>query len=80
MFELQSKWIAGVLSGRIALPSSDEMMANVEVFYRTLDKSGIPKRYTHQLADYQVHMSMLLCSVDTFSVLPVNRMNIHLRR
>ncbi|PSR91572.1 Flavin-containing monooxygenase FMO GS-OX-like [Actinidia chinensis var. chinensis] len=62
LFELQSKWIAGVLSGRIALPSSDEMMANVEVFYRTLDESGIPKRYTHQLAEYQFEYSDWLAS------------------
>ncbi|GMP95878.1 hypothetical protein CsSME_00044757 [Camellia sinensis var. sinensis] len=51
--EIQSKWIAGVLSGRIALPSSGEMMADVEAFYRTLDVSGIPKRYTHNLAASQ---------------------------
>ncbi|KAL6979718.1 Flavin-containing monooxygenase FMO GS-OX5 [Sarracenia purpurea var. burkii] len=51
--ELQSNWIAGALSGRIALPSSDEMMADVEAFYRALDESGIPKRYTHNIANYQ---------------------------
>ncbi|XP_058224162.1 flavin-containing monooxygenase FMO GS-OX-like 4 [Rhododendron vialii] len=51
--ELQSKWIAGVLSGRVSLPSSDEMMADVEAFYRTLDASGIPKHYTHNIGDSQ---------------------------
>ncbi|KAA8521876.1 hypothetical protein F0562_012810 [Nyssa sinensis] len=53
LFEFQSKWIAGVLSGRLVLPSPEEMLADVEAFYLTLEASGIPKRYTHNLADYQ---------------------------
>lgn len=54
MFELQSRWIAGALSGRFSLPSTDEMMADVEAFYSSLEVSGIPKRYTHEMASYQV--------------------------
>ncbi|KAJ7944767.1 Flavin-containing monooxygenase [Quillaja saponaria] len=50
MFELQSKWIAGVLSYRIALPSKEEMMEKVKAFYSSLEASGIPKRYTHNMA------------------------------
>lgn len=53
LFEFQTKWIAGVLSGRITLPSSSEMMSNVESFYKAMEVSGIPKRYTHNMADYQ---------------------------
>ncbi|KAK9277113.1 hypothetical protein L1049_006652 [Liquidambar formosana] len=53
MFEFQSKWIAGVLSGRIALPSQEEMMEDVKAFYSTLKASGTPKRYTHNMADNQ---------------------------
>ncbi|KAH7835124.1 hypothetical protein Vadar_023060 [Vaccinium darrowii] len=49
--EIQCKWIACVLSGRVLLPSSDEMVADVEAFYRTLDASGIPKHYTHNIGD-----------------------------
>lgn len=60
--ELQSKWIAGVLSGRVSLPSSDEMMADVEAFYRTLDASGIPKRYTHNIGDSQFEYNDWLAS------------------
>ncbi|CAI9771539.1 unnamed protein product [Fraxinus pennsylvanica] len=53
LFEYQTKWIAGVLSGRILLPSTEEMMADTEAFYSSLEASGIPKRYTHNLSDYQ---------------------------
>uniref|UniRef100_A0A5B7C4S6 Flavin-containing monooxygenase n=1 Tax=Davidia involucrata TaxID=16924 RepID=A0A5B7C4S6_DAVIN len=53
LFEFQSKWIAGVLSGRLGLPSPEEMLANVEAFYSTLEASGIPKQHTHNMADYQ---------------------------
>ncbi|XP_057977859.1 flavin-containing monooxygenase FMO GS-OX-like 3 [Malania oleifera] len=53
MFELQSKWIAGILSSRIALPSQEEMMRDVESFYSRLEASGTPKRYTHNLLGYQ---------------------------
>ncbi|KAK3170395.1 hypothetical protein Dsin_000173 [Dipteronia sinensis] len=51
--ELQCKWIAGNLSGRLALPSQEEMMEDVKAFYSKLEASGIPKRYTHNMASYQ---------------------------
>ncbi|KFK40581.1 hypothetical protein AALP_AA2G014700 [Arabis alpina] len=47
MFELQSKWIAGVLSGRITLPSKEDMMVEIQTLYATLEAKGTPKRYTH---------------------------------
>lgn len=52
--ELQSKWIAGVLSGRISLPSKEDMNADIEAFYSSMGDSRIPKRYTHNMDDYQV--------------------------
>ncbi|XP_039170059.1 flavin-containing monooxygenase FMO GS-OX-like 4 [Eucalyptus grandis] len=52
-FEHQSKWIAGVLSGRISLPSEEEMMEDVKDLYSELKALGIPKRYTHNLANSQ---------------------------
>ena len=55
MLELQSQWIAGVLSGRIGLPSQEEMMKDVEAFYLSLEASGTPKRYTHKIGDYEVN-------------------------
>ncbi|KAH7514131.1 hypothetical protein FEM48_Zijuj11G0056300 [Ziziphus jujuba var. spinosa] len=53
LFEFQSKWIAGLLSNRLALPHKEQMMEDVEAFYSILESSGIPKRYTHNMADYQ---------------------------
>ncbi|KAF5772514.1 putative flavin monooxygenase, FAD/NAD(P)-binding domain superfamily [Helianthus annuus] len=52
-FELQCEWIAGILSGRISLPSQNEMMKDVEAFYDSLQASGVPKRYTHNMTGYQ---------------------------
>ncbi|KAG2277336.1 hypothetical protein Bca52824_059891 [Brassica carinata] len=48
LFELQSKWISGVLSGRIILPSKEDMMKDIKYFYATVEAQGIPKRYTHR--------------------------------
>ncbi|XWS49079.1 hypothetical protein CRYUN_Cryun13aG0132800 [Craigia yunnanensis] len=53
LFEFQSKWIAGVLSGRITLPSQKEMMEDIKAFYSSLEASGIPKRYTHCIGESQ---------------------------
>lgn len=53
LFEFQSRWLAGILSGRLSLPSPKEMMADVEAFYSSMEASGMPKRYTHNMADYQ---------------------------
>ncbi|KAL9246812.1 hypothetical protein vseg_020303 [Gypsophila vaccaria] len=55
-FELQSKWIAGVLSERISLPSEEEMMQDIEAFYSKLEAMGIPKRHTHRLKDFQCEL------------------------
>ncbi|TXG51108.1 hypothetical protein EZV62_023632 [Acer yangbiense] len=44
LWELQSKWIAGNLSGRLLLPSREEMMEDVKAFYSKLEASGRPKR------------------------------------
>lgn len=52
MFELQSNWVAGVLSNRIALPSKEEMLADVKDFYADLEAFGKPKHRTHELGDY----------------------------
>ncbi|KAK4794797.1 hypothetical protein SAY86_012791 [Trapa natans] len=52
-FEFQSKWIAGVLSGRIALPSEKDMIEDTENFYAELKTAGIPMRYTHKQSEEQ---------------------------
>lgn len=55
--EFQSKWVAGLLSNRISLPSEEDMLEDVKAFYSVLESSGIPKRYTHNMGDYQVSHS-----------------------
>ncbi|MCD7471522.1 hypothetical protein HAX54_012009 [Datura stramonium] len=54
MFELQAKWIAQVLSGKVLLPSEEEMLADVEDHNRHLEEAGIPKRHTHRLHPHEM--------------------------
>lgn len=49
LFELQSNWVAGTLSGRIELPSQEEMTQDVARFYSEMEARGCPKRFTHDL-------------------------------
>lgn len=53
IYELQSKWIAGVLSSKLQLPSEEEMLADVEHYYKHMLESGIPKHHTHLLGHSQ---------------------------
>ncbi|KAG7658203.1 FAD/NAD(P)-binding domain superfamily [Arabidopsis suecica] len=62
MFELQSKWIAGVLSGRIPLPSKEDMIMEIKTFYSRLEVQGIPKRYTHRMGNTQFEYDNWLAS------------------
>lgn len=54
MFELQSKWVAAALSGRVTLPSEEKMMEDVTAYYAKREAFGQPKRYTHRLGGGQV--------------------------
>ncbi|RDY04277.1 Flavin-containing monooxygenase FMO GS-OX-like 3, partial [Mucuna pruriens] len=49
MTELQCKWVARVLSGKVQLPTEMEMMAYVEEYYQQMEKNGFPKHVTHHL-------------------------------
>uniref|UniRef100_A0A2N9EX46 Flavin-containing monooxygenase n=1 Tax=Fagus sylvatica TaxID=28930 RepID=A0A2N9EX46_FAGSY len=49
VIELQSRWVAGVLSGKVALPSEEEMASSVEELYQHMEEIGWPKHHTHQL-------------------------------
>ncbi|KAF5957475.1 hypothetical protein HYC85_004700 [Camellia sinensis] len=49
MMELQSKWVAQVLSGKVHLPSKAEMLADVQQHYQRMEECGIPKHHTHRL-------------------------------
>ncbi|OVA20189.1 Flavin monooxygenase FMO [Macleaya cordata] len=57
IFELNSKWVAGVLSGRVSLPSQEKMTAEVEAFYLKLEAAGVPTRHTHLMGDNQYEYS-----------------------
>ncbi|KAF8020015.1 hypothetical protein BT93_G0645 [Corymbia citriodora subsp. variegata] len=47
--ELQSKWVAKVLSGEVVLPSEEEMMSSVQEHYQRVEELGWPKHHTHRL-------------------------------
>lgn len=49
MIDLQAKWVASVLSGKVSLPSEEDMLADLEQYYRLLEDKGIPKHHTHSL-------------------------------
>ncbi|KAG9160164.1 hypothetical protein Leryth_024535 [Lithospermum erythrorhizon] len=51
--ELQSKWIASVLSGKVKLPSSEEMLADTEQYYKEMKEMEIPKHHTHYLDPFK---------------------------
>ncbi|XP_058104558.1 flavin-containing monooxygenase FMO GS-OX5-like isoform X2 [Magnolia sinica] len=52
-FELQSKWVAHVLSGKVVLPTEEEMLASVEELYVRMEAAGRPKHYTHILYPFE---------------------------
>ncbi|KAG8071206.1 hypothetical protein GUJ93_ZPchr0006g46216 [Zizania palustris] len=54
-FEAQGRWIAGVLSGRRALPAEEEMMRSVEEHYRARELAGVPKEYTHEVEPLRMY-------------------------
>lgn len=56
MLELQAKWVAKTLSGKVSLPSKEEMMADVEEHYRHMEELGIPKHHTHSLNPLKVRI------------------------
>ena len=66
MSELQRKWIAGILSNRISLPSKVEMMEDVKALYSSLETSGTPKHYAHFLGKGQVCVQLINFNVFSF--------------
>ncbi|CAN6300829.1 unnamed protein product [Urochloa humidicola] len=53
LVQLQASWVAGALSGRVQLPSEEEMMEDVRALYAELEAIGWPVRYTHCLKHNQ---------------------------
>ncbi|XP_061362203.1 flavin-containing monooxygenase FMO GS-OX-like 4 [Gastrolobium bilobum] len=52
--ELQSMWVARVLSGKILLPTEEEMMDSVQYIYQEMEKNGLPKSCALSLRPLQV--------------------------
>lgn len=52
--ELQSKWVARVLSCKAILPSRKEMLADVEEHYRDMEGRGVPNRHTHSIHPHEI--------------------------
>ncbi|KAI0520605.1 hypothetical protein KFK09_008081 [Dendrobium nobile] len=53
MIEFQCKWVAKVLSGKLTLPSEEEMVASVNEVYAKMEEMKKPKRYTHFLSAHE---------------------------
>ncbi|XP_039063635.1 flavin-containing monooxygenase FMO GS-OX-like 3 [Hibiscus syriacus] len=49
VIELQAKWVAKVISGKLQLPTQEAMTCSVEEFYREMEKKGWPRHHTHNL-------------------------------
>ncbi|PON49728.1 Flavin monooxygenase-like [Trema orientale] len=60
--ELQSKWVARVLSRKLLLPNIEEMMTSTNDFYRQMQDYGLPKRSTHFQTPYQIGYPNWLCA------------------
>ncbi|GAA0143889.1 oxygenase [Lithospermum erythrorhizon] len=53
MLESQAKWVAKVLSGKLVLPTKEEMLDDTEEFYNQMEEAGIPKHRTHYLDPFK---------------------------
>lgn len=54
LLELQSKWVAQVLSEKITLPPEEDMVASMDAYYLQMEETGKPKHHTHLLHPNQV--------------------------
>ncbi|KAL9860904.1 putative flavin monooxygenase, FAD/NAD(P)-binding domain superfamily [Arabidopsis thaliana] len=78
MFELQRKWVAAVLTGRVSLPSLEEMMEDTKMFYSKLEASCIPKRYTHLMAELDSQVRTVFLSITCMKTLSKKKAYINL--
>ncbi|XP_022857925.1 flavin-containing monooxygenase FMO GS-OX5-like, partial [Olea europaea var. sylvestris] len=49
MVEFQARWVASVLSGKVLIPSEEEMLIDIEKHYQHMEEAGRPKYQTHSL-------------------------------
>ncbi|KAK1305327.1 Flavin-containing monooxygenase FMO GS-OX5 [Acorus calamus] len=62
--DLQSKWVAQVLSSKAMLPPEEEMMASIKALYMQMETTGTPKHHTHRLHPYELdYMNWLAAQV-----------------
>ncbi|KAL4351461.1 hypothetical protein GQ457_06G032850 [Hibiscus cannabinus] len=68
VIELQAKWIAKVLSGKVKLATQEEMTNSVEQHYRRLEERGWPKHYTHNLEEDEFEYKAWLAAESDISL------------
>lgn len=73
MMQLQSRWVAQALSGKIELPGEDTMRQASQEFYEQLDRSGVPLHHTHCMGDGQFPYNDMLSAITNSSPLPAWR-------
>ncbi|KAL9245271.1 hypothetical protein vseg_018943 [Gypsophila vaccaria] len=59
MMELQSKWIAIVLSGKVHLPATEDMMTDAKEHYQQMTLLKRPKHQTHFLENSDEYLDYL---------------------
>mmetsp|Transcript_7251 Transcript_7251/g.26674 ORF Transcript_7251/g.26674 Transcript_7251/m.26674 type:complete len:188 (-) Transcript_7251:1901-2464(-) len=73
MMQLQSRWVAQALSGRVILPLEEEMTNACQEFYNKLERDGVPMRYTHRMGDDQFHYNDMISKITNSRPLPAWR-------
>uniref|UniRef100_A0A803LI71 Flavin-containing monooxygenase n=1 Tax=Chenopodium quinoa TaxID=63459 RepID=A0A803LI71_CHEQI len=68
MMELQSRWIARVLSRKVDLPSKEQMMADVQKYYQQMTILRRPKHLTHFLHNFEEYLDWLATQAETLSL------------
>ena len=76
MIDLQAKWVASVLSGKVSLPSEEDMSADLEQCYRLLEEKGIPKHHTHSLDLNMVQFGLSQLVIIFVSLIKLTKSNV----
>lgn len=60
--EVQARWVAKVLKGKVKLPSSAAMLADIQLHYKQLEENNLPMAMAHMLVnsgfDYLTSINM----------------------
>ncbi|GLC56964.1 hypothetical protein PLESTB_001168300 [Pleodorina starrii] len=79
-FQLQSKLIARLLSGRVQLPSREQMDADIAAHFEAMQTQGLPMRYVHMQGQQQFTYNDLLVRLCGPDVAPLPRWRAELNR